>query len=69
MEQMISKTFMKILNFFGSLLLTIFAGVFGLVALMILVESIINPSIFAVFGCAGFAFAGWACWGCREVLR
>lgn len=58
--------FLKIMGFLGSALLTIFSGSFGLMAVAALVDSIIDPSVFSVIGCAGCAFAAWMLWSVRK---
>lgn len=58
--------FLKIMGFLGSALLTIFSGFFGLMAVAALVDSIIDPSVFSVIGCAGCAFAAWMLWSVRK---
>lgn len=61
--------FIGTLNFLGSAFLTIFAGVFALMALIVLVTSIAEPSFAGFIGLVGFAFAACICWECRRVLR
>lgn len=69
METHVTKTlivFLKIMGYLGSALLTIFAGIFALVAIAALVDSIINPTVFSVIGCAGCAAAAWMLWSVRK---
>lgn len=58
--------FLKIMGFLGSALLTIFAGIFGLMTVAALVDSIIDPSVFSVIGCAGCAVVAWILWSIRK---
>ena len=58
--------FLKVLGFLGSLLLTIFAGAFGFLALVALFESISEPSVFSFIGCVGCAFAACVAWSIRK---
>lgn len=69
METHVTKTlivFLKIMGYLGSALLTIFAGIFALVAIAALVDSIIDTSVFSVIGCAGCAAAAWMLWSVRK---
>lgn len=66
MEQMVSKTFMKVMGFAGSVLLTIFAGMFAMVGIVALIASIVEPDIIGFIGCAGFTACAWVCWSIRK---
>lgn len=66
MESMVSKTFMKVIGFAGSVLLTIFAGMFAMVGIVALIASIVEPDIIGFIGCVGFAFCAWVCWSVRK---
>lgn len=69
MDTHITKTlfvFLKVLGFLASALLTIFAGVFGLLAIVALIQSITNPSIFSFIGCAACSVFAWMFWSIRK---
>ena len=66
MENAVSKTFLKVMGFLGSMLLTIFAVMFALVGIVALIGSIIEPNIIGVIGCAGFSFCAFTCWSIRK---
>lgn len=66
MESMVSKAFMKVIGFFASLLLTLFAGMFGAVSLAALVMSVINKDLFSVVGCVVAGSLAWMCWSIRR---
>lgn len=66
MESMVSKTFMKVIGFFGSLFLTLFAGIFGFISLSALFLSIIEGDLINVVGCLAAGFAAWWCWELRK---
>lgn len=63
---MVSKTFLKVIGFLGSLLLTLFAGVFAMVGMSALVMSVIEPSIIGFIGCIGMFFCAVTCWSIRK---
>lgn len=66
MEQMVSKTFMKVIGFLGSLLLTLFAGLWGFVSISALFLSIIEGDLFNMIGCVAAGAAAWFCWSLRK---
>lgn len=66
MESMVSKTFMKVIGFFGSLFLTLFAGIFGFISLSALFMSIIEGDLMNVIGCVMAGLAAWWCWELRK---
>ncbi len=66
MEQMVSKTFMKVIGFLGSLLLTLFAGLWGFVSISALFMSIIEGDLFNMIGCVAAGAAAWFCWQLRR---
>lgn len=69
MEPMVSKTFMKVIGFFASLLLTLFAGLFGLVSVSCLIMSIIEGDMFTASASIAAAVVAIFCWSMRkEVL-
>lgn len=67
MENMVSKTFHKVIGFAGSLLLTLFAGLWGFVSLSALFMSIIEGDFFNMIGCVAAGAAAWFCWSMRRV--
>ena len=67
MESMVSKTFMKVIGFLGSLLLTLFAGMWGFVCVSALFISIIEGGLMNVVGCVAAGAAAWFCWSMRRV--
>lgn len=69
MESMVSKTFLKVVGFFASLLLTVFAGLFGLVSISCLIMSIIEGDLLSASASIAAAVAAVFCWSMRkEVL-
>lgn len=66
MESMVSKTFLKVIGFLGSLMLTLFAGMWGFVSLCALFLSIIEGDLFNVIGCVAAGAAAWLCWSLRK---
>lgn len=66
METMVSKTLLKVIGFLSSLLLTVFAGMFGLTAIGMLVLSAIDKDIISVLISCVCAFIGWVCWSVRK---
>lgn len=66
MDSMISKTFLKVIGFAGSLTLTVFAGLFALVSVTCLVCSIVEQDFLAVAGGAASGFLAWMMWSIRK---
>ena len=66
MESMVSKTFLKAIGFAGSVLLTVFAGVWGFISLSALFMSIIEGDFMNMIGCIAAGFAAWFCWSLRR---
>jgi hypothetical protein len=66
MENAVSKTLLKVIGFGGSLLLTTFAGMFGMVSLSALVMSVIEKDLLSVIGSAVAGFLAWICWSIRK---
>lgn len=56
----------KVLGMLGSLMLTIFAGMFAMVAIACLVSSIVEQSVVSVFGCIGAGAVAWIIWSVRK---
>lgn len=63
---MVSKTFLKVIGFFASLLLTIFAGVFAMLSIGSLVMSIVDRDILSVILSAFAGFVAWLLWSVRK---
>ena len=61
MENMVSKTFMKVMGLAGCIFLTLFAGMFGFISLSLLIMSIIYGDILNVAGCLLFGIGAWFC--------
>ena len=51
METKAGKVFLKIIGFLGSLLLTLFTGMFAMITLAALYWSIVDKDLISVFGC------------------
>ena len=66
MESMVSKTFLKVIGFAGSVPLTIFSGLFALISLSCLVLSIIDKDVISVIGCLASGFIAWVMWSIRK---
>lgn len=63
---MVSKTFLKVIGFSASLLLTIFAGVFAMLSIGSLVMSIVDRDILSVILSAFAGFVAWMLWSVRK---
>lgn len=63
---MVSKTFLKVIGFAGSVLLTIFSGVFAMVSLSALVVSVIEKDFFSVIACLASGVIAWVLWDIRK---
>ena len=63
---MVSKTFLKVIGFAGSLMLTIFAGIFALVSISCLCMSVIEADVICAIGCMASAFIAWMMWSIRK---
>ena len=66
MESKVSKTFFKVVGFAGSLMLTIFSGMFAFVSLSALFFSIVEKDFFSVIACIASAVIAWALWSIRR---
>lgn len=66
MKAMVSKTLARVIGFAGSLLLTLFAGLWGYVSLSALFLSIIEGDLVNVIGCVAAGLAAWFCWSLRK---
>ena len=63
---MVSKTFLKVIGFAGSLMLTIFAGIFALLSITCCIVSIVEKDFMSVIGCAAAGFLAWMMWSIRK---
>lgn len=66
MEEMVSKTFMKVLGLFGCLCLTVFSGIFAMVSLGCLFLSVVERDILTVILSAFAGFVAWVLWSIRK---
>lgn len=57
---------MKAIGFAGCLLLTLFAGLFALIALAVFVSSIIDFCLLGVVASVASAFVSALCWSIRK---
>lgn len=62
----ITDIIIDVLNFFKRLMLTLFAGLFGLSALGGFIHSITEGGFMGVFGCAVCTFLACVCWSIRR---
>lgn len=60
------KTFLKAIELAGCALLTIFAGLFGLLAICALVCSIIDGCLISAVASVASAFLSALCWSLRK---
>lgn len=63
---MVSKTFIKVMGFAGSVLLTIFAGIFAMMAICCIVMSVIDKDIISVILAAFCGLVAWIIWSVRK---
>lgn len=69
MESKVSKTFLKVIGFFASLLLTLFAGLLDYTSIACLVMSIIEGDVLTASASIAAGVAAFFCWSMRkEVL-
>jgi hypothetical protein len=66
MESMVSKTFLKVMGFCGSLLLSVFAGIFALLALALMCVGIVEGDLLTASISAFAGFIAWVCWSVRK---
>ena len=66
MTAMVSKTFMKVIGFFGCLFLTIFSGIFAMVSMSCLVMSVIEGDILTAILSVFAGFVAWMLWSIRK---
>lgn len=63
---MVSKTFLKVIGVAGSALLTIFAGIFGLLAICCLFVAIVDGDFLSAVLAAFASFLAWMLWSIRK---
>ena len=63
---MVSKTLMKVIGIAGSILLTLFAGLWGFVSVSALFISIIEGDLVNMIGCVAAGLAALFCWSLRK---
>lgn len=56
----------KVIGLASSIMLTIFAGVFGLASVATLVISAIDKDLVSVIASGVWAFLAWICWSIRR---
>lgn len=66
MDSMVSKTFIKVMGFAGSVLLTIFAGIFAMMAICCIVMSVIDKDIISFILAAFCGLVAWIIWSVRK---
>lgn len=66
MTSMVSKTLMKVIGIAGSILLTLFAGLWGFVSVSALFISIIEGDLVNMIGCVAAGLAALFCWSLRK---
>lgn len=69
MESMVSKTFLKVIGFFASLLLTLFSGLLGYTSFVCLVMSIIEGDVRTASASIAAGVAAFFCWSVRRDVR
>lgn len=69
MESKVSKTFLKVIGFFASLLLTLFAGLLGYTSIACLVMSIIEGDVLTASASIAAGVAAFFCWSVRRDVR
>lgn len=65
MEKIIN-TIIRVIGFAGSVLLTLFAGMFALVGIGAFVATVITPSVIGVIGSVGMFGCACVCWSVRR---
>lgn len=66
MENMVSKTFVKVLCLGASIMLTLFAGLFAMSSLTCAVISIVNQDLFTFILAALCGWIAWMIWSVRK---
>ena len=65
MEAKADKIISKIVQFLGSLMMTLFSGIFAMIAICALITSIIEKDIFSVIITCFAALVAWILWDLR----
>lgn len=65
-ESKVSKKFLVIIGFAGSLLLTVFSGIFAMISLSALVISVIEKDLLSVLACVAAGVISWIMWSVRK---
>lgn len=65
-ESKVSKKFLVVIGFAGSLLLTVFSGIFAMISLSALVVSVIEKDLLSVFACVAAGVISWITWSVRK---
>ena len=61
------ETFIKVLGFAGSVLLTLLAGMFAFLSIAAFIMSIVDKEFFSFVACLVAAFLAWITWSIRKV--
>lgn len=65
-ESKVSKKFLAVIGFAGSVLLTIFSGIFAMISLSALVVSVIEKDLLSVLACVAAGVISWIMWSVRK---
>lgn len=65
-ESKVSKKFLAVIGFAGSVLLTIFSGIFAMISLSALVVSVIEKDLLSVLACVAAGVISWIMWSVRR---
>ena len=65
-ESKVSKKFLAVIGFAGSVLLTIFSGIFAMISLSALVASVIEKDLLSVLACVAAGVISWIMWSVRK---
>lgn len=65
-ESKVSKKFLAVIGFAGSVLLTIFSGIFAMISLSALVISVIEKDLLSVLACVAAGVISWIMWSIRK---
>lgn len=65
-ESKVSKKFLAVIGFAGSVLLTIFSGIFAMISLSALVVSVIEKDLLSILACVAAGVISWIMWSVRK---
>lgn len=65
-ESKVSKKFLAVVGFAGSVLLTIFSGIFAMISLSALIVSVIEKDLLSVLACVAAGVISWIMWSVRK---